>query len=213
MRSPKLLRKEAERSSALVEHQHSGAIGFWNSSRELATSTIQDSRVICRSETVRARLIYGADSMDPSALQFAIFLFLASFNAGTMTTLQIQHYALYPQVGREGFAAYVQANNKAALVPAILPALLLLVTSMTLLVERPRFMSGAEAFAVFVLNLIALASSFLWQRRLQSEMAETGYDEQKVRRLISTNWIRTGAFLIQGLLASAVTLRAIQMIR
>src|SRR5215467_11028368 len=97
MRSPKLLRKEAERSSALVEHQHFGAIGFWNSSRELATSTIQDSRVICRSETVRARLIYGADSMDPSALQFAIFLFLASFNAGTMTTLQIQHYALYPQ--------------------------------------------------------------------------------------------------------------------
>jgi len=98
-------------------------------------------------------------------------------------------------------------------VPAILPALLLLVTSMTLLVERPRFMSGAEASAVFVLNLIALVSSFLWQRRLQSEMAETGYDEQKVRRLISTNWIRTGAFLIQGLLESAVTLRAIQMIR
>ena len=150
---------------------------------------------------------------DPSSIQFAAFLFLASFNAGSMTTLQIQHYALYPQVGRKAFAAYVRANNKAALVPAILPALLLLVTSMTLLVERPRFMSGAEAFAVFVLNLIALASSFLWQRRLQSEMAETGYDEQKVRRLISTNWIRTGAFLIQGLLASAVTLRAIQMIR
>ena len=151
--------------------------------------------------------------MDPRGLQFAVFLFLASFNAGTMITLQIQHYALYPQVGRDGFAAYVRANNKAALVPAILPAVLLLVTSLTLLLERPKFMNGAEAFAAFVLNLIALASSFLWQRRLQSEMAETGYDEQKVRRLISTNWIRTGAFLIQGLLATAVTLRAIQMIR
>jgi len=151
--------------------------------------------------------------MEPSALQFAVFLFLSIFNAGTMTTLQIQHYALYPQVGRESFAAYVRANNKAALVPAILPAMLLLLTSMTLLVERPRFMSGAEAFAVFALNLVALASSSLWQRRLQSEMAKTGYDEHKVQRLISTNWIRTGAFLIQGLLATAVTQRAIQTIR
>jgi hypothetical protein len=50
--------------------------------------------------------------MDPSTLQFAVFLFLASFNAGTMTTLQIQHYALYPQVGRERFAAYVRANQQ-----------------------------------------------------------------------------------------------------
>ena len=137
---------------------------------------------------------------DSSAILLAAFVFLASFNAGTMATLQIQHYAIYPQVGKENFAAYLRANNKAAFVPAVLPAFLLLVTSMALLVDRPRFMSGAEAFAVFVLNLIALASSFLWQRRLQREMAETGYDEQMVRRLISTNWIRTGAFLIQGLL-------------
>jgi hypothetical protein len=75
--------------------------------------------------------------MDPSALQFALFLFLASFNAGTMTTLQIQNYAVYPHVGRESFATYVRANNKAVLVPAILPAMLLLITSMTLLLERP----------------------------------------------------------------------------
>jgi len=42
--------------------------------------------------------------MDPSSIQFAAFLFLASFNAGSMTTLQIQHYALYPQVGGKAFA-------------------------------------------------------------------------------------------------------------
>jgi hypothetical protein len=152
----------------------------------------------------------GRESVDSSTILFAAFLFLASFNAGTMTTLQIQHYAIYPQVGKGSFTAYLRANNKAALVPAVLPAMLLLVTSMALLIERPRFMSGAEAFSVFILNLIALASTFVWQRRLQGEMAEKGYDEGKVRLLISTNWIRTCAFLIQAVLAIAIALRALQ---
>jgi len=124
--------------------------------------------------------------VNSSAILFAAFLFLASFTAGTMTTLQIQHYAIYPQVVKESLTAYLRANNKAAFVPAILPAMLLLLASMALLVDRPRFMSGAEAFSVFILNLIALASTFVWQRRLQGEMAEKGYDEQKVSLLIST---------------------------
>jgi hypothetical protein len=58
--------------------------------------------------------------VEPSAIIFVVFLILACFNAGTMTTLQLQHYAIYPQVGRESFAAYLRANNRAALVPAIL---------------------------------------------------------------------------------------------
>lgn len=148
--------------------------------------------------------------MEPSAILFAVFLFLAGFNAGAMAALQIQHYAIYPQVGREGFAAYMRANNKAALVPAVLPGVLLLLTSAILLIDRPEFMNGFEAFGAFALNLIALASTFVWQRRLQSEMARTGYDEQKIRLLISTNWVRTCAFLIQAALATAVALRAIQ---
>jgi hypothetical protein len=34
---------------------------------------------------------------------YGIYLFLAVFNAGNMTTLQIQHYAIYPFVGKENF--------------------------------------------------------------------------------------------------------------
>ena len=72
-----------------------------------------------------AQLGKAMNSTEPSVITFVVFLFLACFNAGTMTTLQIQHYAIYPQVGRESFAAYLCANNRAALVPAILPAMLL----------------------------------------------------------------------------------------
>jgi hypothetical protein len=45
---------------------------------------------------------------------FVVFLFLAIYNAGCMTALQLQHYGIYPAVGREGFAGYMRANNRAA---------------------------------------------------------------------------------------------------
>jgi hypothetical protein len=146
-------------------------------------------------------------------LLFGIFAFLAAFNAGTMTTLQIQHYGIYRFVGKANFAEYMKANNRAALVPAILPALLLLFVSLLLLVARPAFMSAGEASVAFALNLTQLASTMIWQRKLQSEMAETGYDDAKIQRLLTTNWIRTVAFLLEALMATAILLRALGQIR
>jgi hypothetical protein len=146
-------------------------------------------------------------------LLFGIFAFLAAFNAGTMTTLQIQHYGIYRFVGRTSFAEYMKANNEAALVPAILPALLLLFVSLLLLVARPAFMSLEEASVAFALNLAQLASTMIWQRKLQAEMAETGYDDAKIQRLLTTNWIRTVAFLLEALMATAILLSAFGQIR
>ena len=133
-----------------------------------------------------------------SSIQFAAFLFLALFYAGAMTTLQIQHYGIYPYVGRDDFKRYMQANNQAAFIPAVLPGLALFVLSVSLVFSRPPFMTFIEAIGCFLLNLAALISTFTWQRKLQEEMATTGYDDAKIKRLLSTNWIRTGAFLIQA---------------
>ena len=97
--------------------------------------------------------------------------------------------------------------------PAILPALLLLLVSLILLFARPAFMSPVEAGIAFGLNLAQLASTMIWQRKLQAEMAETGYDDAKIQRLLTTNWIRTVAFLIEALLATVILLRALGQIR
>ena len=147
--------------------------------------------------------------MSAALLLFGLFAFLAAFNAGTMTTLQLQHYGIYPSVGRDGFARYMQANNRAALLPAILPAMLLLLSSLALTFTRPRFMSAGEATLMLVLNCAQLASTFVWQRRLQAEMALTGYDDAKVKLLLSTNWIRTLAFIVQAIFATAIVVRAL----
>ena len=141
---------------------------------------------------------------------YGIYLFLAVFNAGNMTTLQIQHYGIYPFVGKEYFKNYMRANNKSAVVPSILPALLLLIVNIALLFTRPLFMPWAVTLLSLALNVIALASTFVWQRKLQGEMAITGYNESKIKLLISTNWIRTTAFLLQAAISVFIVISALK---
>jgi hypothetical protein len=140
---------------------------------------------------------------------FVVFLFLAIYNAGCMTALQLQHYGIYPAVGRDGFAEYIGANNRAAALPTILPGMLLLILSVAVVIFRPSFVRRYEAWAALALNLITLFSTFRWQRPLQAEMATSGYDETKVRLLIRTNWIRTISYLLLALLCVAMLLRVL----
>ncbi len=142
---------------------------------------------------------------------YGVYTFLAAYNAGSMTTLQIQHYAIYPFVGKENFKSYMIANNKAALIPAILPAMLMLILSILLLFTRPAFMTTFEAFASFALNILAFISTFRWQRKLQSDMAHSGYDGSKIKLLLSTNWIRTIAFILLSVLTISILIMAVKI--
>ena len=141
---------------------------------------------------------------------YGIYLFLAAFNAGNMLTLQIQHYGIYSFIAKENFKTYISANNKAAAVPSILPAMLLLIVNIILVFYRPVFMSLTIAVISLLLNIIALASTFMWQRKLQGQMAVEGYNESKIKLLNSTNWIRTFAFLTEGILAVVVVINAVK---
>jgi len=140
---------------------------------------------------------------------FVAFLFLAIYNVGCMMALQLQHYGIYPAVGREGFAEYMRANNRAAALPTIVPGMLLLLLSIALVIFRPSFVRPYEAWAALALNLITLFSTFRWQRPLQGEMAIAGYDDAKVRLLIRTNWIRTISYLLLALLCASILLRVL----
>ena len=140
---------------------------------------------------------------------FGLFLFLAVFNAGNMTTLQIQHYGIYPFIGKEGFKEYMQANNKSARIPSVLPAILLLLVNILLLFTRPQFISETEVILFLTLNIAALISTFTWQRKIQGQMAVTGYDENKINLLLLTNWIRTIVFLLQAIIAVVITMQAL----
>ena len=141
---------------------------------------------------------------------FIVFLFLAFYNAGNMTTLQLQHYGIYPAVPTEGFAEYIRANNRAAVVPTIVPAMILLLASVWLAIFRPPFIRPFEGYAAFWLNFFAIMSTAVWQRPLQGEMARSGYNEAKVRLLIRTNWIRTISYLLLSALAVSILVRVLR---
>ena len=141
---------------------------------------------------------------------YGVYTFLTAYNAGNMMSLQIQHYGIYPFVGKESFKSYMNANNKAAIIPAILPGMLMLILSIILMFYRPVFMTTWEAIASLALNVIAFISTFKWQRQLQSDMANTGYDEEKIKLLLSTNWIRTIAFMLLGILTISTLIIAVR---
>ncbi len=140
---------------------------------------------------------------------YGLYTFLAAYNAGNMMSLQIQHYGIYSFVGEDNFKNYMSANNKAALFPAVLPGFLMLILSIVLIFFRPAFMTALETVMSLALNIIAFISTFKWQRKLQSDMANTGYDETKIKLLLSTNWIRTIAFILLGTLTISILIRAV----
>ena len=140
---------------------------------------------------------------------FGIYTFLAAYNAGNMMSLQIQHYGTYSFVGKDNFKSYMSANNKAALIPAVIPGFLMLILSIVILFFRPAFMTTLESMLSLGLNIIAFISTFKWQRKLQSDMENTGYDETKIKLLLSTNWIRTIAFILLGTLTISILIMAV----
>ena len=104
----------------------------------------------------------------------------------------------------------MNANNKAALIPAIIPGMLMLMLSIVLLFFRPVFMTTFEAVLSLALNITAFISTFKWQRKLQSDMADTGYDEEKIKLLLSTNWIRTIIFILLAVLTISILVTAVK---
>jgi hypothetical protein len=141
---------------------------------------------------------------------FGVYTFLASYNAGNMMSLQIQHYGIYPLVGKENFKNYMSANNKAALLPAIVPGILMHVLCIVLVFYHPAFVTTSEAITSLVLNIIGFISTIKWQRPLQADMAKDGYNDAKLRLLLSTNWIRTAAFMLLSILTIWILIRAIE---
>ena len=132
-----------------------------------------------------------------------LYVFLAVYAAGMMTALQLQHFALYPKVGREAFRDYMTANNRAAIVPSILPALLLFLVTAVLSFTPQHLVVRPLIVASLVCNCINLLSTAVWQGRLHGELARSGYRDDLVRKLVATNWIRTCALLAQAAFAMA----------
>lgn len=113
---------------------------------------------------------------------------------GLIWTIQLVHYPLFAQVGRETFVAYHQRHTR-QMTWIVAPLMLAELLTAAWLV----FAGSRETW--LLASLVPLAfnwlSTWLWQIPLHNVLAK-GFDAKAHQRLVATNWWRTAAWSFRG---------------
>ena len=113
---------------------------------------------------------------------------------GVIWTIQLVHYPLFAQVGRDTFTAYHQRHTT-QITWVVAPLMLTeLVTAASLV------MSGSRDPWLLV-SLVPLAFNWLSTWMVQIPLHDTlaaGFDAHAHDRLLATNWWRTVAWTVRG---------------
>jgi len=113
---------------------------------------------------------------------------------GLIWMVQLVHYPLFAKIGAEQFRHYHALHGRQ--ITWIVAPLML-----TELVTALLWLAGGEKAMWLWISLVPLA--FVWvatwrvQIPLHRELAK-GFDPETHRRLVSSNWWRTGAWTIRG---------------
>jgi hypothetical protein len=131
------------------------------------------------------------------------------FLVGLIWVVQVVHYPLFAQVGAEHFRRYWQGHTR-LIMWLVAPSMLIEgVTGVLLFVVRPPGLSLpmlAVAFGLLVLNWL---STWLIQIPLHERLGQR-FDPATLRRLVLTNWIRTTAWTLRGVLVLAQTMNLLR---
>lgn len=122
---------------------------------------------------------------------------------GLIWMVQLVHYPMlvgWSQTSPQTAAAFHQRRISFVVGPLMAVEA---VTALVLLIRRPETMGFLSAWVAAGLLGVALASTVLVQVPLHGRLA-AGADDQAAARLCSTNWIRTAAWTLRGLLLAAV---------
>jgi hypothetical protein len=119
---------------------------------------------------------------------------------GLIWFVQIVHYPLFAQVGREHFAQYEwlhQARTAQVVGPLMLTEAL---TATLLLLSDLTPTARNLAWIGMALLVVIWLSTVLLQVPLHRRLA-VGYESRSAARLVSSNWLRTIAWTLRGLIA------------
>jgi uncharacterized membrane protein len=121
------------------------------------------------------------------------------YMAGIIWFAQIAHYPLLEQVGRESFAEYQNANMRRTGWVVGPPMLTEGITAIALVWVRPSGVSDGLVWTGLGLLLVIWISTLTLQVPRHQALAR-GFDDAAHRALVATNWIRTVAWSLRGLL-------------
>ncbi len=121
------------------------------------------------------------------------------YMTGVTWFVQVVHYPLFARIGVAEFSAYEQRHTALTTWVVAPPMLLEAGTAMLLIWLRPVGVSDMQIWIGLALLAVIWASTFLVQVPCH-EVLSREYDSVVHQRLVSTNWIRTAAWSLRGLL-------------
>ncbi len=118
---------------------------------------------------------------------------------GVILMVQLVHYPLFAGVGTDGFAAY-ESEHARRISWIVVPLMLVeLATAIALVVHRPDAWPGWAAWMGLALVGIIWATTALASIPAHDTLAN-GWNAAAHARLVSTNWLRTLAWIVRGAL-------------
>jgi hypothetical protein len=121
------------------------------------------------------------------------------FMVGFIWVMQVLHYPLFDRVGRDAFPRYETDHNRLFSLLVGPGIAVTLITTAVLLALRPAPLPGLAVVLEVLLLVVIIASTAIWQAPQHGKLAK-GFDQQAYEILVQTNWIRTAAWSIFGLL-------------
>jgi hypothetical protein len=116
---------------------------------------------------------------------------------GLIWTIQLVHYPLFAKVGVTGFVDY-QHEHMRTIGPLVGPLMLVeVLTALVLLICRP---DDGLAITGFALVVVVWASTAFIQVPCHRKLTSS-FDSDAHRRLVRSNWIRTIAWSMRGVIA------------
>lgn len=122
---------------------------------------------------------------------------------GVIWFVQLVHYPLLGNVGTDKFVEYERLNVTRTgwvVIPLMLSEA---TTALLLAVLRPDEVLSWQIYSGLVLLLIIWLSTAMLQVPCHQQLLTT-WDARTHRRLVRSNWIRTVAWTLRGLLAAAM---------
>lgn len=129
---------------------------------------------------------------------------------GVIWIIQLVQYPFFSEVGAENFQKY-HAAHTFWITPVIAPAMIVeLITSILIIFYPPENIDSKLLYLGLFLAIIVWLSTFFLQVPMHNKLA-LGFDSQAHKMLVNSNWIRTIAWTLRGILVLFFAWKTIQI--
>lgn len=118
---------------------------------------------------------------------------VTGYLTGLVWAIQIVHYPLLAEVGREQFVRYHALHRRLIAYVVTLPMAIEIGAAAALLFFRPAPIAPVLAVTAFALVLLASAATFFVTVPIHNRLSG-GHDRRLILQLVNANWIRTFAW-------------------